>query len=175
MQDIYSRWREKYPQAEMIKVTYNDKGEEEILIINNIHISQRQQKREKQNAKIIESTLLSNVNLPNQLTFKPISKKQQVKEEKLKNFMSTNYLNYVRGGRKHYTYGLANTPMSRYDKWKTEFESQKDKKPKSFEGSRNRAISPTDSEGYIINTEKGRRILLYPGYNEQTLKNYKII
>lgn len=150
-------WKLKYPNG-YIKIVYNPKGEEELIIINNPPISKKQIKIEKQNYHKIELKQLSNVNLPNQLTFKHVNKKQQMKEQKMKRFMDINYLNYVRGGRKHYTYGLDNSPKSSWDKNKTEFECQRDKKPKNFEVWRNQAK--------VVNTtpidKTHHRLLKYP-------------
>jgi hypothetical protein len=157
MQSLYEQYREKYPNAK-IKITYNDQGQEELLIINNLPISKKEQKREKQRAKQLENKQikqLSNINLPNQLAFKHVSKNQIIKEEKLKMFMDLNFLKYVKGGRKHYTYGLDNIPRSRWDKQKTEFECQRDKKPQSFEAWLNNAK-------LITMTPNGHRILEYP-------------
>jgi len=150
-------WKNKYPNGS-IKIVYNTEGQEELIIINNPSISKKQSKREKQNYIKIETNQLSNTNIPNQLTFKPISKKQQLKEEKIKRFMDINYLNYVRGDKKHYTYGLDNSPKSSWDKNKTEFECQRDKKPRNFEVWRNQAK--------IVNTtpvdKNHHRLLKYP-------------
>ena len=150
-------WKNKYPNGS-IKVVYNTNGEEELIIRTNPIISRKQQKREKQKYLELEIKQLSNVNLPNQLTFKHTSKKQTQKEEKIKRFMDINYLNYVRGDKKHYTYGLDNSPKSSWDKNKTEFECQRDKKPRNFEVWRNQAK--------IVNTtpvdKNHHRLLKYP-------------
>lgn len=173
-------WREKYPNAYSITITKT-----EIIIINNPPISKKQQKREKQNALKFELNQLSNitsiyrntVNVPEtQGYIKRISKQQKEKEERTRHFMDINFLNSIMNpDKKHFTYGLGNSPMSPYDKWKTEFECQKDKKPKSFESYRSKAFVPTDNEGKIIKSKQGRRILIYVPYNNQTLKNYKLI
>lgn len=151
---LYEQYKEKYPNAK-IKITYNTKGEEELIIINNIPISKRQQKREKQNRYKIELKQLSNINKPNELKFKFVSKLKRIEEEKLAMWMQLNYLNYVCRGRKHYTYSLNNSPKSHWDNNTTEFECQRDKKPRSFESWRN-------SAEFVKMTPNGHRILEYP-------------
>lgn len=112
-----------------------------ICIVNTIiiqpTISKRQQKRERKAQMERELKQLSNiglisakpVNIPETIPIKHVSKAQEEKEQKMRKWMDTNYLNMLCNpdSKKYKSKGLGNSPRSTWDRLQTEHRVSMDK------------------------------------------------